>query len=148
MSTPTSPTNYWDQPQPAFQPPQLPAPKKSHTARKVWLICLGAIGVLVLILVVIVASSGNGTSSGPVLTPGSATVDQICQTQVGSGIQNSITGQNTNQTIVSATDGSVISNLNASGNEVVSCTFTESTGEVFGATVTLFANGSTSWYAG
>jgi hypothetical protein len=58
-----------------------------------------------------------------------------------------VTGQNTNQTIVSAAAGSVISNLNASGNEVVTCSFTESTGMVFTATTTLFADGSISWYA-
>jgi hypothetical protein len=130
-------------PDPFFQPPQFP-PKKSHTARKVLLICGGAI--VVLIVIISIATSGHGGSSGPALTPGSATVDQICQTFVGDTITNTLTG-NDSGTVSSVADGSLISNVNASGNEVVTCTITESDGDVAPVTATLFANGSTSWYS-
>lgn len=146
MSTPTIPDQPVDDPfglnRPQLQPQ---APKKSRKVRRAIEVVAGAV-VLVIALAVILSHISSGGTSGPALTPGSATVDQICQAQVGSSITNTLTGQNTNQTIVSAADGSVVSNLNASGNEVVTCSFTESTGEVFTATTTLFANGSTSWY--
>ena len=63
---------------------------------------------------------------------------------VGQTMQNTLTGQNNGETVSSYTSGSgsIQSNQNSSGNEVVSCDYTLSTGADYPATVTLFANGS------
>ena len=89
------------------------------------------------------ACGPSAASSG--LTPGSATADQICQAQVGSSVQSSLTGQDLHETVKSVETGSVISNLNASGNEVVNCTLTLSTGLAVPKVITLFPDGTTGW---
>lgn len=67
---------------------------------------------------------------------------QVCQQMVGQSLQNTLSGQNTGTSIVSSGASSIESNLNGSGNEVVSCNYTLDTGADFPATVTLFANGN------
>jgi flagellar basal body-associated protein FliL len=122
----------------------LPQPKKTHKIRR-------AFGVIVIVIAVVIVAaaflgshSSSGSSSGPALTPGSATADQMCQTMVNStSLQNTVTGQSLNETVVSYADPVITSNLNASGNEVATCNFTLDTGALLPATVTLFANGST-----
>ena len=81
-------------------------------------------------------------SDGPALTAGTATADQVCQSFVGKGLENTLTGQNTGTSIASYTSPSISDNLNGSGNEIVSCDYTLDTGADYPATVTLFANGS------
>ena len=93
-------------------------------------------------------SSGgsSGSSSGPALKAGTATVSQICKAMIGTTLQNTDTGQNTGTSIVSGgadiNTGYVVVPLNSSGNEVVNCEYTLDTGALFPASVTLFANGS------
>lgn len=126
-----------------FGPLPVIPQKPQHTARKVILIIAGAI--LTVIVIAVIATSGGRSSRTPALKPGSATADQICQAQVGSGVSNSLTGQNTGNTVVSESGATITSNLNTSGNEVVTCTFTLSDGSTLPVTVTLFPNGSTGW---
>lgn len=86
-----------------------------------------AVPALALTAGIGLAACGN---SGPALTAGSATASQVCQSMVGQPMQNTLTGQNNGETVSSYTSGSgsIQSNLNSSGNEVVSCDYTLSTG--------------------
>jgi len=104
--------------------------------------------VTLIAVISILSSIGSGTSSAPTLIPGQATADQICQSMVGQGLQNTLTGQNLNEKIVSESHAVIVSNLNASGNEVATCTFTLDTGMEMPSTVTLFANGSIGMHGG
>jgi hypothetical protein len=67
---------------------------------------------------------------------------------VGQDLQNTLTGQDLHETIVSQSDAVITDHLNASGNEVATCTFTLDTGALLPATVTLFANGSIGMHGG
>lgn len=141
MSTPHLPE--WDSPEPLRPPTGIQKWYSGLSANQRGGVILTAIAIVVLIIIVIAANS-NSNSGGPALTPGSATANQICQTMVGgSDLTNTLSGQDTGTKPVSFTGATIQSNLNGSGNEVVSCDYTLNTGADFPATVTLFANGST-----
>jgi hypothetical protein len=111
-------------------------------------VAFGIFSALTLVAVIsILASLSTGVPSGTTaLTAGSATADQMCQAFIGQGAQSTLTGQDLHETVASESDAVITSNLNASGNEVATCTFTLSTGATLPATVTLFANGSLGWH--
>ena len=69
----------------------------------------------------------------------------MCQSFIGQGAQNQVTGQNLSEKVVSESDAVVTNETNASGNETATCNFTMDTGAVVPVTVTLFANGSLGW---
>jgi hypothetical protein len=119
--------------------------RKTISVNKIVGISLAAFAALVVIIIIAVSIGSSGGSGGGSadLTAGSATANQVCQTMVGQTLQNTLTGQSSGTQPVSFTGASIQSNLNGSGNEVVSCDYTLDTGADFPATVTLFANGST-----
>ena len=100
------------------------AKRLGFSTARYW-VAFSVFAIVTLIAVISILSSiGSGTSLAPTLIPGQATADQICQSMVGQGLQNTLTGQNLNEKIVSESDAVIVSNLNASGNEVATCTFT------------------------
>jgi hypothetical protein len=124
------------------------AKKLKFSTARYW-VAFGIFTAITLIAVISILSSiDSGTNSVPTLIPGQATADQICQSMVGQSLQSTLTGQNLNEKVVSESDAAIVSNLNASGNEVATCTFTLDTGMAMPSTVTLFANGSIGMHGG
>ena len=123
------------------------AKKLGFSTTRYW-VAFSIFAAVTLIAVISILSSIGSGSSAPALVPGQATADQICQSMVGQSLQNTLTGQNLNEKVVSEADATITSNLNASGNEVATCNFTLDTGALLPATVTLFANGSIGMHGG
>jgi hypothetical protein len=85
------------------------------------------------------------TAQPPKPTPPKlSTAAQLCKSQIGIEVSNTITG-NITGTIKQFSDPMLIATHNSAGNEVASCTFTDSNGSSFSATVTKFADGTIGW---
>ena len=84
-------------------------------------------------------------SSNRAAGPPASTPQQVAQALVGTGVQNSITGQDRHETVKAATpDGPF--NPAPGGGRQFRCTVTLSHGETVTAEVTLWDDGSIGWH--
>ncbi len=121
------------------------------------LIAVPAIALAAGIGLAACGSSGGSNNSGPALRPGSATATQVCNAIVGDAVTNTSTGQNTGETVESATTrdtggepdstSDTVGDGTAGQPEIKTCWTTLSDGTALNTEVTLFPNGSIGWHA-